>query len=94
MATELKTSIEVDNKFNRATKMQLFLFSFNNLSTNFPYIILSSYLLFYAQSYLLLSAVVVGWIMTGMRLFDGFTDPIIGWLIDSRLPYLRGCSKS
>lgn len=72
-----------ENKYNRASKMQLFLFSFNNLSTNFPYMILSSYLLFYAQSYLMLSAVIVGWIMTGMRLFDGITDPIVGWLIDN-----------
>lgn len=71
-----------DQKYNRASKLQLFLFSFNNLSTNFPYIVLSSYLLYYAQSYLMLSAVLVGWIITGMRLFDGITDPIIGMLID------------
>lgn len=71
-----------DQKYNRAKFWQIFLFSFNNLSTNFPYIILSMYLLMYAQSYLLLSAVVVGWIMTTMRLFDGITDPLIGMLID------------
>lgn len=76
-------SMNDDLKYNRATKMQLFLFSFNNLSTNFPYMVISSYLLYYAQSYLMLSAVVVGWIITGMRLFDGVTDPIIGWLIDN-----------
>ncbi len=80
MAKKIQMSDDV--KYNRATKMQLFLFSFNNLSTNFPYMILSSYLLFYAQSYLMLSAVIIGWIMTGMRLFDGITDPIVGWLID------------
>lgn len=77
-----KISISEAQKYNRASKMQLFLFSFNNLSTNLPYLVLSSYLLFYAQSYLMLSAVIVGWIMTSMRLFDGITDPIIGMLID------------
>ncbi|MFV0254872.1 MAG: MFS transporter [Erysipelotrichaceae bacterium] len=71
-----------DKKYNRASIMQLFLFSFNNLSTNLPYVIISSYLLFYAQSYLMLSAVIIGWIITAMRAFDGITDPIIGFLID------------
>lgn len=77
-----KVLLNENEKYNRASNLQLFLFSFNNLSTNFPYMVLSSYLLFYAQSYLMLSAVLVGWIMTSMRLFDGITDPFIGFLID------------
>ncbi|MFV0255677.1 MAG: MFS transporter, partial [Erysipelotrichaceae bacterium] len=80
--SEKKVLLTDGEKYNRAKFWQLFLFSFNNLSTNFPYIILSMYLLVYGQSYLLLSAVVVGWVMTSMRLFDGITDPIIGMLID------------
>ncbi len=82
MSSVEKVVITDDEKYNRASQLQLFLFSFNNLSTNLPFMVISSYLLFYAQSYLMLSAVIVGWIITGMRLFDGFTDPIIGYLID------------
>ncbi len=82
MDKQQQSVLTEDEKYNRASQMQLFLFSFNNLSTNLPYVVISSYLLFYAQSYLMLSAVIVGWIITGMRLFDGITDPIIGFLID------------
>lgn len=74
--------ISNDEKYNRAKFWQIFLFSFNNQSTNFPYMILSMYLLMFAQSYLMLSAVIVGWVITSMRIFDGFTDPLIGTLID------------
>ena len=82
MTKEKNNSVTENDRYNRATKMQLFLFSFNNLSTNLPFMIVTGYMLFYAQSYLMLSAVIVGWIITGMRLFDGFTDPLIGFLID------------
>ncbi|MFV0379569.1 MAG: MFS transporter [Anaerorhabdus sp.] len=77
-----KQKLDDDKKYNRAKIWQLFCFSCNNLSTNLPYMIISFYLLFYAQNYLLLSAVIVGWVITGMRIFDGITDPLIGFLID------------
>ncbi|MGL4588760.1 MAG: MFS transporter [Mycoplasmatales bacterium] len=68
--------------YNRAKIWQLFLFSFNNLSTNMFYVVLSAYFLYYSQNFLAISAIIVGFLITGMRLFDGITDPIIGFLID------------
>ncbi len=67
---------------NRASKPQLFGFSFNNASTNAPFIALSIYFMIYCTSYYGMSPVTVGLIMTGTRLFDAFTDPIIGIMID------------
>ncbi|MGL5950178.1 MAG: MFS transporter, partial [Cetobacterium sp.] len=40
------------------------------------------YYMYYSQNILGLSAVAVGLIATAMRLFDGITDPIIGYFID------------
>lgn len=62
--------------------MQIFGFSFNNASTNAVFIALSTYFLIYCTEIYNLSPVTVGLIMTGTRLFDAVTDPIIGLWID------------
>jgi Na+/melibiose symporter-like transporter len=67
---------------NRASKSQLFGFSFNNASTNVVFIALSTYFLVYCTEVYGMSPVTVGLIMTGTRLFDAITDPLIGILID------------
>ncbi len=67
---------------NKASKPQLFGFSFNNASTNAVFLALSIYFLIYCTSYYGMSPVTVGLIMTGTRLFDAFTDPVIGIMID------------
>lgn len=67
---------------NKASKMQIFGFSFNNASTNAVFIALSTYFLIYCTEIYHLSPVTVGLIMTGTRLFDAVTDPIIGLWID------------
>lgn len=67
---------------NRASKSQLFGFSFNNASTNVVFIALSTYFLVYCTEVYGMSPVTVGLIMTGTRLFDAITDPIIGIMID------------
>lgn len=67
---------------NKATKPQLFGFSFNNASTNAVFLALTIYFLIYCTSYYGMSPITVGVIMTGTRLFDAFTDPVIGIMID------------
>lgn len=71
-----------NTSINRATKLQIFGFSFNNASTNAVFIALSTYFLIYCTEIYDLSPVTVGLIMTGTRLFDAVTDPIIGLWID------------
>ncbi|MFV0465492.1 MAG: MFS transporter [Lachnospiraceae bacterium] len=67
---------------NKAKKRQILGFSFNNASTNIVFITLSTYFLIYCTEIYGMSPVTVGLIMTGTRLFDAVTDPIIGILID------------
>lgn len=67
---------------NKATKGQLFGFSFNNASTNAVFLMLSIYFLIYCTEIYGMSPITVGLIMTGTRLFDAVTDPIIGVMID------------
>ncbi len=67
---------------NRAKWWQVLGFSFNNASTNAVYLVFMLYFLVYSTSIYGFSALLVGAIMTGARLFDAVTDPIIGLLID------------
>ena len=57
-------------------------FSFNNASTNAVWALISTYYLVYTTEIYGFPAVLVGAIMTGTRIFDAFTDPLIGVLID------------
>jgi Na+/melibiose symporter-like transporter len=72
----------IAGRINKAKGGQLVGFSFNNASTNAVFILISLYFLVYCTEVYGLPAVLVGAIMTGTRLFDAFTDPIIGLLID------------
>ena len=56
-------------KYNRAKTWQMYLF-------------LMMYVSYYANGILGMSVVFVSTLASSMRIFDGFTDPIIGWLID------------
>lgn len=66
---------------NRAKPYQLALFPFNNGATNVYYILTSSYIAYYG-GILGLALVFATTLVTVMRVFDAFTDPIIGALID------------
>lgn len=68
--------------FNKASKGEIFGFSFNNASTNAVFIALSTYFLVYCTEIYNISPVTVGLIMTGTRILDAITDPVIGILID------------
>lgn len=68
-------------KYNRAKLWQIGLFALNMMSTNL-YLFLMSYVSYYASGLLGMAVVFVSTLATAMRIFDGFTDPIIGWMMD------------
>ncbi|MGL6198069.1 MAG: MFS transporter [Lachnospiraceae bacterium] len=67
---------------NRAKIYQLILFPFNNGATNVYYILTMNFIAYYANGVLGLGMMFATTMVTIMRIFDGFTDPIIGVLID------------
>lgn len=66
---------------NKAHIWQIALFSLNNTSTNL-YLAMMGYVSYYANGIAGLGVVIISVILTGMRIFDGVTDPIIGFVID------------
>ena len=66
---------------NRARIWQIGLFSLNNTSTNL-FLAMMGYVSYYANGIAGLSVVLISVILTGMRIFDGVTDPVIGYFID------------
>ncbi|MGL5122783.1 MAG: MFS transporter [Fusobacteriaceae bacterium] len=68
-------------QYNSSKVYKIGMFVLNNSATNLPLLLLMYYM-FYTQNILGLSGVVVGIIGTSIRLFDGITDPIIGFFID------------
>lgn len=66
---------------NRAHVWQIALFSLNNTSTNL-YLAMMGYISYYANGIAGLGVVLISMILTGMRIFDGITDPLIGFIID------------
>lgn len=67
--------------YNRAKTWQIVLFTLNNAATNTA-LFLMGYYAYFSQNILGLASVVVGGIATAMRIFDGVTDPLIGYLLD------------
>ena len=80
-ATAKTATKSVAIEYNRAKIWQIALFVMNNTATNTAMLLLGYYA-FYTQNVLGLAAVVVGLIATLMRVWDGITDPIIGYLLD------------
>ncbi len=67
---------------NKASMLQLIGFGLNNTATNAHWFYILIFFLVYCTDYLKLSPVVIGIMMTLFRVFDGITDPIIGFIID------------
>ncbi len=67
--------------YNRAKTWQMALFVFNNTSTN-VFMLLMGYAAYYGNGLAGLAIATTGFIATAMRMFDGITDPIIGFVID------------
>ena len=67
---------------NRAKMYQLALFPMNNGATNVYFVLILSYIASFGSNVLGLVAVFASFMVTGMRVFDAITDPIIGALMD------------
>ena len=67
---------------NRAKLYQLALFPLNNGATNVYYVLILAYIATFGSNVLKLGAVFASVMVTGMRVLDAVTDPIIGALMD------------
>ena len=77
MSNEISTQ-----KINKAKFYQLALFPMNNGATNVYYVLILSYISTFGNKVLGLAMVFASFMVTGMRVFDAVTDPIIGALMD------------
>src|SRR5690625_3535042 len=75
------TAIENKRKYNSAKLWQIGFFTLNNTATNL-YMFAIGFVSYYATGIAGLSVVVISTILTFMRVFDGITDPIVGFIID------------
>lgn len=80
MAQENKTAAPAG--VNRAKMYQLALFPLNNGATNVYYVLILSYIATFGNNVLGIATVFASVMVTGMRVFDAVTDPIIGALMD------------
>lgn len=67
--------------YHRAKWWQLALFPLNNTATNL-YMMLMGYISYYLVGFAGIGVVLAGTVMTAMRIWDGVTDPIIGYVVD------------
>ena len=67
---------------NRAKLYQLVLFPLNNGATNVYYVLVLAYIATFGSNVLGLGVLFASVMVTGMRVFDAFTDPVIGALMD------------
>ncbi len=70
------------NGINRAKFYQLALFPMNNGATNVYFVLILSYIANFGNAVLGLAMLFASFMVTGMRVLDAITDPIIGALMD------------
>ena len=75
-------SQEPNSGLNRAKPYQLVLFPLNNGATNVYYVLILTYIATFGNTVLGIATVFASFMVTGMRVFDAITDPIIGALMD------------
>ena len=73
---------EPNNTLNKAKFYQLALFPMNNGATNVYFVLILSYIATFGNKVLGIAMVFASFMVTGMRVFDAFTDPIIGAIMD------------
>ena len=71
-----------NNNMNRAKLYHLALFPLNNGATNVYYVLILTYIATFGNKVLGLAMVFASFMVTGMRVFDAITDPIIGAMMD------------
>ncbi len=75
-------TLSKNDGINRAKLYQLVLFPLNNGATNVYYVLVLAYIATFGSNVLGLGVLFASVMVTGMRVFDAFTDPIIGALMD------------
>lgn len=75
-------TVTKNDEINRAKLYQLVLFPLNNGATNVYYVLVLAYIATFGSNVLGLGVLFASVMVTGMRVFDAFTDPIIGALMD------------
>ncbi|MFW6001613.1 MAG: MFS transporter [Halanaerobium sp.] len=76
-----KEKLKKKGIYHSAKKWQIGFFALNNTATNIVFLLINYYV-FFTQNVLGLAAALVGTIATAMRMFDGVTDPIVGFILD------------
>ena len=71
-----------NQNMNRAKFYQLAMFPMNNGATNVYYVLILSFIATFGNVVLGLGMAFASFMITGMRVFDAITDPIIGALMD------------
>ena len=71
-----------NNGMNRAKFYQLALFPMNNGATNVYFVLILSYIATFGNKVLGIAMLFASFMVTGMRVFDAITDPIIGAIMD------------
>lgn len=77
----MERKVKREVKYNDAKLWQLGLFSLNNAATNL-YLALMGYISYYANSMAGFSVVLVSCLLTGLSVFDGVSDPVVGFILD------------
>ena len=77
-----KTNVTAHDGVNRAKLYQLALFPLNNGATNVYYVLILSYIATFGNNVLGIATIFASFMVTGMRVFDAITDPIIGAIMD------------
>ena len=76
-----KTNTEASNVVHRAKIWEIAFYAFNNTSTNI-YAMIFMYITYFLTGIVGVGVVLAGTITTVMRMWDGVTDPFIGYIID------------
>ena len=78
---EVGSTAKKKNNYRRAKIWEIAFFAANNTATN-AFMFLMSNVAYYATGIAGLGTVLVSWIITGSRMFDGITDPVVGMWMD------------
>lgn len=71
-----------ENKSSRNEILRVIMFPLGSASSNVYNFLFMSFFMVFCTEALGLNPVVIGFMMTAMRVFDGITDPIVGSIID------------
>ncbi len=75
-------NVQPQDGMNRAKLYQLAMFPMNNGATNVYYVLILSFIATFGNVVLGLGMAFASFMITGMRVFDAITDPIIGAIMD------------